>query len=67
LDRVDGDVAGAGELQVSNGELQFFSDQSGHYAPSWEMTQQVMAELRSHGVPIDQVPHFFLAPGAPRN
>lgn len=62
-----GDVAGAGELKVSNGHLQLISDQSGHYRPSWPMTQQVMNELRSQGVPVDQAAHDFMAPGAPRN
>jgi hypothetical protein len=48
-----GDVAGAGELKVSNGELQLISDQSGHYWPTRDMTAQVVEQLRARGVSID--------------
>lgn len=50
-----GDVAGAGELKVSNGELKLLSDKSGHYRPTLDMTRQVAQELQSRGVPLDDV------------
>lgn len=52
-----GDVAGAGELVVENGELTLITDQSGHYQPTQAMTAQVVQHLRSLGVPIrdDQI------------
>lgn len=56
------DVAGAGELQVSNGELQLISDQSGHYHPTRDMKRQVMHELQSRGVPMDNVLGHLTAP-----
>lgn len=50
-----GDVAGAGELKVSNGILKLVSDGSGHYQPTLDMTRQVARELQSRGVPLDDV------------
>ncbi|WP_280449415.1 hypothetical protein [Nocardia brasiliensis] len=46
-------VSGAGELQVVNGELKLVTDQSGHYKPSREYTDQVLDRLRNQGVSID--------------
>lgn len=60
-----GDIAGAGELKVSNGELKLLSDQSGHYKPSWAMTQQVIKELQSRGVPVGEASGEFMAPDFP--
>jgi hypothetical protein len=45
-------VAGAGELQVSNGEIQIISDKSGHYMPTRDYTMQTVNYLRSLGLNI---------------
>lgn len=50
-----GNVAAAGELKVTNGELRLISDKSGHYEPSLDMTRQVVNELGSRGVPMGDV------------
>jgi hypothetical protein len=50
-----GDVAGAGELKVSGGDLKLISNKSTHYCPGRDMTLQVAKELRSRGVPLDDV------------
>lgn len=47
-----GDVAGAGELKVSNGDLKLISNASGHYHPTQDMTIQVVKELQSRGLTI---------------
>lgn len=43
------DVAGAGELQVHNGNIMAISRQSGHYRPGPEHLAQVADQLRSQG------------------
>jgi uncharacterized Zn-binding protein involved in type VI secretion len=43
-------VAGAGELEVYNGELQYINRGSGHYEPTPEMLQQTVDELRAKGL-----------------
>ena len=50
-------VSGAGELEVSNGEVIGITDRSGHYTPTREMTQQTVQRLRDQGIPIrdDQI------------
>ncbi len=55
-------VAGAGEIQVSNGELQFLTDHSGHYRPSRAYTQQVLNTLASQGIDISNVGIDYWAP-----
>lgn len=50
-----GDVAGAGELKVSNGDLKLISNKSTHYCPTRDMTLQVAKELQSRGLPLDDV------------
>lgn len=57
-----GDDGAAGELKVSNGEPQLISDQSGHYRPTQGMTAQVVQQLRSQGVPIDDNQINMMAP-----
>lgn len=42
-------VAGAGELQVHNGNIMAISRQSGHYRPEVEHLQQVVDQLRGNG------------------
>lgn len=44
------DVAGAGELQVSDGVINVISRKSGHYMPTEEAQQQVIDELRRQGI-----------------
>jgi len=45
-------VAAAGELRVRNGVLELISDQSGHYSPSQEYTQQALAVLQRNGIDL---------------
>ena len=45
-------VAGAGELQVSNGDIQVISDKSGHYMPGRRYTMQTVDYLRGLGLNI---------------
>ncbi|MFE4456956.1 hypothetical protein ACFROC_06320 [Nocardia tengchongensis] len=46
-------VAGAGEIEVTNGELRFLTDSSGHYRPAQKFSTQVIDQLRSEGLRID--------------
>lgn len=46
-------VAGAGELEVTKGELKYINCQSGHYRPTSEMLQQTINELRVKGLRMD--------------
>ncbi|MCP2295811.1 hypothetical protein APR11_002229 [Nocardia amikacinitolerans] len=55
-------VAGAGELQVVNGELKLITDQSGHYKPAQEYTQQVISNLQGQGVQLNPSQVQMLAP-----
>ncbi|WP_280236475.1 hypothetical protein [Nocardia cyriacigeorgica] len=48
-----GPVAGAGELVVIDGVVQLVTDASGHYRPPQRYTHQVVMNLRSRGIPID--------------
>jgi uncharacterized Zn-binding protein involved in type VI secretion len=43
-------VAGAGEIEVVQGELQYINRGSGHYEPTPEMLQQTVDELRAKGL-----------------
>jgi hypothetical protein len=55
-------VAGAGELQVSNGEIQIISDKSGHYMPTHDYTMQTVNYLRSLGLNINDSQIEFWSP-----
>jgi hypothetical protein len=57
-----GDVAGAGEFKVVDGQLQLITDASGHYLPTRAMTEQVVAYLRAHGIPVNESQIEFKAP-----
>ncbi|NEW42576.1 hypothetical protein GV794_24845 [Nocardia cyriacigeorgica] len=46
-------VAGAGEIAAMNGVVQLISDHSTHYRPPRHITEQVVDNLRSQGVTID--------------
>ncbi|ACU53505.1 hypothetical protein Afer_0544 [Acidimicrobium ferrooxidans DSM 10331] len=56
-----GQVAGAGELQVKNGELKFLSNESGHYRPGIEQCLQVLEELRSQRIDLSKVEFKFVS------
>jgi uncharacterized Zn-binding protein involved in type VI secretion len=43
-------VAGAGEIEVVQGELRYINRGSGHYEPTPEMLQQTVDELRAKGL-----------------
>jgi hypothetical protein len=57
-----GDVAGAGELKVVNGQLELITDSSGHYQPTQAMTDQVVQYLRARGVNISDGQVVKIAP-----
>ncbi|MEW5755123.1 MAG: RHS repeat-associated core domain-containing protein [Pseudomonadota bacterium] len=46
-------VASAGTLQVAHGRLLEVSNQSGHYAPSQTLNNQLFAELENRGMAMD--------------
>ncbi|MEP7020182.1 MAG: hypothetical protein ABI808_05990 [Pseudonocardiales bacterium] len=48
-------VAGAGELAVENGTLKVITNNSGHYRPPTEYTEQVLRWLEQQGVDISGV------------
>ncbi|MQA86273.1 MAG: hypothetical protein GEV03_16970 [Streptosporangiales bacterium] len=48
-------VAGAGEMRVVNGRLEYISDRSGHYKPTPEYLEQVVERLRRDGINFDDV------------
>lgn len=48
-------VAGAGEINVKDGVLTEISNGSGHYQPTQELNSQVLHELETRGVNIDNV------------
>ena len=47
-----GEVAGAGEIQVSGGQLTMVSDASGHYKPKQKFIYQFLNELARKGVAL---------------
>lgn len=47
-------VAGAGEISVVNGVLKYIDRHSGHYRPPPEVYKQVIEELKSQGVKIEE-------------
>ncbi|MEU7633518.1 hypothetical protein AB0C34_26675 [Nocardia sp. NPDC049220] len=55
-------VAGAGVIQVVNGELRMLSDDSGHYLPERRHMMQVVDRLREFGVRVDP-DHVFIRDG----
>jgi hypothetical protein len=56
-------VAGAGEIEVENGEIKVISDHSGHYTPERPFTRRVVARLRAMGVSIPPGGRSRFAPG----
>lgn len=55
-------MSGVGELQVVNGELRVITDQSGHYKPAQEYTQQVINQLQNQGIRVDPAQVQLTAP-----
>ena len=49
-----GDVAAAGELKVSRGELQKLTNKSGHYKPGLMQVYQVLQELKGRGFKLSK-------------
>lgn len=47
-----GDVAGAGELQITQGKVTYYSNCSGHYLPTDVMLDQFEAQLKGMGVDL---------------
>jgi hypothetical protein len=54
-----GPVAAAGTMKVTSGTLTHFSDQSGHYQPTTEHSQQFLEKMSNNGVDLSQVKKSF--------
>jgi hypothetical protein len=60
-----GNVAGAGEMQVWDGQLKWISNKSGHYFPESEHFLQTLHAFQKKGVALDAVKLSFLFNGGP--
>ena len=49
------DIAGAGELQVRDGQVELISDASGHYKPGSKQMVQTVQHMENNNVPIEQL------------
>ncbi len=49
------DVAGAGEMQVRDGQVELVSDTSGHYRPGSKQMMQAVQQLEKNNVPVEQL------------
>jgi hypothetical protein len=58
-------VAGAGEMQVRDGQLKWISNKSGHYFPEIELFLQTLHSLTKKGIPLDAVRVSFLSKNGP--
>ena len=54
------DIAGAGELQVRDGQIELISDASGHYKPGSKQMVQTVQQLENNNVPIEQLGVEFI-------
>ncbi|MFD0672824.1 hypothetical protein [Cohnella sp. GCM10027633] len=54
------DVAGAGELQVRDGQVELVSDASGHYQPESRQMMQTVQQLENNHVPVEQLGVEFI-------
>ncbi|THF77589.1 hypothetical protein [Cohnella fermenti] len=54
------DVAGAGELQVRDGQVELVSDASGHYKPGAKQMIQTVQQLGRNNVPLEQLGVEFI-------
>lgn len=50
-----GPAAAAGHWRVEYGALQYVCNQSGHYQPPFDYTQQILVELKKRGVDVSGV------------
>jgi hypothetical protein len=57
-------VAAAGELRVDNGVLKVITDESGHYHPTIEFSDQAVKILEAYGIDMTQVDIKFRPPKA---
>jgi len=48
-------VAGAGEITVKNGTITEISNKSGHYQPTQKINQQVLQQIDSEGININDI------------
>ena len=55
-------VAAAGELKVENGVLKIITDESGHYWPTIELSDQAVKVLDAYGIDMTQVDIQFRPP-----
>lgn len=53
-------VAGAGELQVRDGQVEIFSDTSGHYRPGSEQMHNVAKELEDQNAGVEKITAEFI-------
>ncbi|RED64736.1 hypothetical protein [Cohnella lupini] len=49
------DVAGAGEMQVRDGQVELVSDTSGHYRPGSKQMIQTVKQLEKNNVPMEKM------------
>jgi hypothetical protein len=49
------DVAGAGELQVRDGQVELISDTSGHYRPGSKQMIQAVQQMEKNNVPVERL------------
>ncbi|MFC5404961.1 hypothetical protein [Cohnella soli] len=54
------DVAGAGELQVRDGQVELVSDASGHYMPESRQMMQTVQQLQKNKVSVEQLGVEFI-------
>lgn len=52
-------AAGAGHWNVKKGKVSRMNATSGHYQPTSDYCQQVIVELKKHGVPVDDIETEF--------
>ncbi|MFB9280203.1 hypothetical protein [Cohnella cellulosilytica] len=56
-------VAGAGEMQVRDGQIELVSDASGHYRPGSKQMLQTVQELERKKVPVERMGVEFIGKG----
>lgn len=49
------EVAGAGEMQVRDGQVELVSDTSGHYRPGSQQMMQTVQQLEKNNVPVEKL------------
>lgn len=61
------DVAGAGELQVRDGQIELVSDTSGHYQPGSKQMMQTVQQLENNNVQTERLGVEFVGKGGTQN